>query len=57
MWTPATRVQHTRVSKRYQTDLTDAEWLLIAHMCLPPPGWDAAANDPGGGRLGSDPDA
>jgi transposase len=32
MWTPATRVQHTRVSKRYQTDLTDAEWLLIAHM-------------------------
>jgi hypothetical protein len=30
MWTPATRVQHTRVSNRYQTDLTDAEWLLIA---------------------------
>ena len=30
MWTPATRVQHTRVSKRYQTDLSDAEWLLIA---------------------------
>ena len=32
MWTPATRVQHTRVSKRYQTDLTDAEWLLISDM-------------------------
>ena len=32
MWTPATRVQHTRVSKRYQTDLTDAEWLLIADI-------------------------
>lgn len=32
MWTPATRVQHTRVSHRYQTDLTDAEWLLIAHL-------------------------
>ena len=30
MWTPATRVQHTRVSKRYQTDLSDAEWALIA---------------------------
>jgi putative transposase len=32
MWTPATRAQHTRVSQRYQTDLTDAEWLLIAHI-------------------------
>ena len=32
MWTPATRVQHTRVSKRYQTDLTDPEWLLIVDM-------------------------
>lgn len=30
MWTPATRAQHTRVSKRYQTDLSDAEWALIA---------------------------
>ncbi len=28
MWTPATRAQHTRVSKRYQTDLSDAEWAL-----------------------------
>ena len=35
MWTPATRPQHTRVSKRYQTDLTDAEWSLIAGF-LPP---------------------
>ena len=34
MWTPASRVQHTRVLKRYQTDLTDAEWLLIADMLL-----------------------
>ena len=32
MWTPATRVQHTRVSKRYQTDVPDAEWRLIADM-------------------------
>ena len=32
MWTSATRVQHTRVSNRYQTDLTDAQWLLIADM-------------------------
>lgn len=30
MWIPATRAQHTRVAKRYQTDLSDAEWLLIA---------------------------
>ena len=34
MWIPATRAQHTRVSKRYQTDLTDAEWLLIVEMHL-----------------------
>ena len=34
MWTPATRVQHRRVSSRHQTDLTDAEWLLIADMLL-----------------------
>ena len=32
MWTPDTRSQHTRVSKRYQTDLMDSEWLLIADM-------------------------
>ena len=30
MWTPATRAQHTRVAKRYQTDLSDAEWRLTA---------------------------
>ena len=28
-WTPATRAQHTRAAKRYQTDLSDAEWRLI----------------------------
>lgn len=32
MWTPTTRAQHTRVSQRYQPDLTDAEWLLIADI-------------------------
>ena len=32
MWTPATRAQHTRVAKRYQTDLSDAEWRLIAAL-------------------------
>ncbi len=26
MWTPTTRQQHSRRVKRYQTDLTDAEW-------------------------------
>ncbi|MBB4615792.1 transposase [Novosphingobium taihuense] len=30
MWTPGTRAQHTRGSKRYLTDLSDAEWALIA---------------------------
>jgi transposase len=30
VWTSATRAQHTRVSNRCQTDLTDAEWALIA---------------------------
>jgi putative transposase len=30
MWTPATRRQHNRESLRYETDLTDAEWNLIA---------------------------
>ena len=30
MWTPATRKQHNRPAARYQTDLTDAEWRLIA---------------------------
>jgi putative transposase len=34
VWTPATRAQHTRVSNRYQTDLTDAEWALIAGFLL-----------------------
>jgi len=36
MWTPATRAQHMRVSERYQTDLSDAEWKLIAEF-LPAP--------------------
>ena len=30
MWTPTTRQQHNRIVTRYQTDLTDAEWLVIA---------------------------
>ena len=30
MWTPTTRQQHSRPVKRYQTDLTDAEWRVIA---------------------------
>ena len=35
MWTPTTREQHSRKALRYQTDLTDAEWVVIeAH--LPP---------------------
>ena len=30
VWTPTTRRQHRRTVSRYQTDLTDAEWRVIA---------------------------
>ena len=29
MWTPATRAQHSRAGLRYQSDLTEAEWIVI----------------------------
>src|SRR3954452_9042613 len=32
MWTPATRRQHSRDGLRYETDLTDAEWALLAPL-------------------------
>ena len=36
MWTPTTRQQHSRTVTRYQTDLTDAEWRVIApHLPQP----------------------
>jgi transposase len=36
MWTPTARRQHTRPVNRYQTDLTDAEWLVMApHLPKP----------------------
>ena len=36
MWTPITRQQHSRPVMRYQTDLTDAEWRVIApHLPKP----------------------
>ena len=36
MWTPTTRQQHSRPVIRYQTDLTDAEWRVIApHLPKP----------------------
>ena len=36
MWTPTTRQQHSRPVTRYQTDLTDAEWQVIApHLPKP----------------------
>lgn len=38
MWTPTTRAQHNRVSLRYQTDLTDAEWVVIEPHLPPVPG-------------------
>ena len=36
MWTPTTRRQHSRDDLRYETDVTDAEWAVIAPL-LPPP--------------------
>jgi putative transposase len=30
MWTPATRRQHSRQVRRYQTNLTDPEWCVTA---------------------------
>lgn len=36
MWTPTTRRQHSRDDLRYGSDLTDAEWAIIAPF-MPPP--------------------
>src|SRR3982751_1641453 len=36
MWTPATRRHHSRAGLRYETDLTDAEWAVIAPL-MPEP--------------------
>ena len=36
MWTPTTRRQHSRDDLRYETDVTDAEWAVIAPL-LPAP--------------------
>lgn len=36
MWTPATRRQHSRDHLRYGSDLSDAEWEIIAPF-MPPP--------------------
>jgi putative transposase len=30
VWTPATRAKHNRSGLRDETDLTDAEWALMA---------------------------
>ena len=49
MWTPAARRQHSRDSLRYGSDLSDAEWALIAPF-MPPPartGPPASAADAG----------
>jgi transposase len=36
MWSPITRQQYSRTVTRYQTDLTDAEWRVIApHLPMP----------------------
>jgi transposase len=36
MWTPTTRKQHSRATERYESDLTDREWSVIApHLPAP----------------------
>ena len=42
MWTPTTREQHSRKALRYQTDLTDAEWVVIEPH-LPSGSWHGTA--------------
>ncbi len=39
MWTPTTRRQHSRVGLRYETELTDAEWAVIAPLMPRPAPW------------------
>ena len=36
MWTPTTRLQHSRAGLRYGSDLTDVEWMFLEPY-LPPP--------------------
>lgn len=36
MWTPTTRAQHRRPARAYGSDLSDAEWAILAPL-LPPP--------------------
>lgn len=36
MWTPATRALHRREDLRFASDVTDAEWAVLARL-LPPP--------------------
>jgi putative transposase len=36
MWTPGTRAEHDRDALRYPSDLTDAEWQVLAPLFPPP---------------------
>ncbi len=36
MWSPTTRAQHNRDHLRYASDVTDAEWRLLAPHLSPP---------------------
>ena len=38
MWTAETRVEHDRDNLRYPSDLTDAEWQILAPLLPPPAG-------------------
>ena len=48
MWTPETRAEHDRDDLRYPSDLSDAEWQILAPL-LPPPGARCASS---GGTAG-----
>lgn len=49
MWTASARAQYRRCGRRYTTDLSDAEFALIAPL-LPPPGMAADRAPPGCAR-------
>ena len=51
-WTKAARIQYQRGGLRYTSDLTDAEWALIARMMPPRRDWPAAGGQSARDRAG-----
>ena len=36
LWNETTKTEHARLRARFESDLTDEEWILV-EPCLPPP--------------------